>query len=98
MPSRPKVDSVIWLFMMGGVSQMEGFDPKPALNRYGGRTIGATPDSGVIDNLNLQQFGSQMRYDTRILPLQVGFRKRGQSGLEVSDWWEHVGGCGTTWP
>jgi hypothetical protein len=90
-----KADSVIWLFMMGGVSQMESFDPKPALNRYGGQTIRATPASSVIsqDNLQLQQFGPELRYDTRILPLQVGFRQRGQSGLAISDWWEHVGAC-----
>ena len=32
----PKAKSVIWLFMTGGVSHMESFDPKPALNKYGG--------------------------------------------------------------
>ena len=31
-----KAKSVIWLFMRGGVSHMESFDPKPALNRYAG--------------------------------------------------------------
>ena len=35
----PKAKSVIWLFMAGGASQTETFDPKPALNRYGGMTI-----------------------------------------------------------
>ncbi len=29
----------------------------------------------------------------KIYPLQNGFRKRGQSGIEVSDWWSNVGGC-----
>ena len=28
-----------------------------------------------------------------LYPLQVGYRKRGQSGIEVSDWWPHVGSC-----
>src|SRR5262245_13149752 len=34
----PKALSVIWLFMIGGASHMETFDPKPALNTYGGKT------------------------------------------------------------
>ena len=33
----PKAKSVIWIFMQGGVSHVETFDPKPALNKYGGR-------------------------------------------------------------
>ena len=28
-----------------------------------------------------------------LYPLQVGYRPRGQSGIEVSDWWPHVGSC-----
>ena len=32
----PKAKSVIFLFMVGGVSHLESFDPKPALNQYAG--------------------------------------------------------------
>ena len=39
----PKAKNVIWLFMIGGTSHLESFDPKPALNRYGGKTIAETP-------------------------------------------------------
>src|SRR6185295_11671578 len=39
----PRAKSVIWLFMRGGVSHMESFDPKPALNQYAGKTIPETP-------------------------------------------------------
>src|SRR4051812_38066871 len=39
----PKAKSVIWLFMIGGVSHLESFDPKPALNRYAGMSINETP-------------------------------------------------------
>ena len=39
----PKAKRVIWLFMIGGASQMETFDPKPALNKYAGKTIAETP-------------------------------------------------------
>ncbi|HAD59325.1 MAG TPA: DUF1501 domain-containing protein, partial [Planctomycetaceae bacterium] len=35
----PKAKSVIWLFMRGGVSHMESFDPKPALTQYAGLSI-----------------------------------------------------------
>ena len=35
----PKAKSVIWVFLSGGVSQMESFDPKPALTKYGGKTF-----------------------------------------------------------
>src|SRR5688572_2450463 len=33
---RPRAKSVIWLFMNGGVSHLESFDPKPALNQHAG--------------------------------------------------------------
>ena len=35
----PKAKRVIWLFMNGGVSHVESFDPKPMLNKYAGKTI-----------------------------------------------------------
>src|SRR5690242_16107891 len=44
----PKAKSVIWLFMIGGVSHLESFDPKPALNRYAGKSIGETPYRDVL--------------------------------------------------
>src|SRR5579871_1821060 len=39
----PKAKSVIWFFLVGGVSQVESFDPKPALDKYAGKTIAETP-------------------------------------------------------
>src|ERR1700678_3679776 len=44
---RPRAKSVIWLFMNGGVSHMESFDPKPMLTRYAGRNIAQTPFADV---------------------------------------------------
>ena len=41
LPQRAK--RVIWLFMRGGVSHMESFDPKPAINKYAGKSISETP-------------------------------------------------------
>ncbi len=34
----PKTKSVIWIFLSGGVSHLESWDPKPILNKYGGKT------------------------------------------------------------
>ena len=45
----PKAKSVIWLFMIGGVSHLESFDPKPALNKYGGKSIAETPFKHFLD-------------------------------------------------
>lgn len=92
---RPKARSVIWLFMNGGVSHMESFDPKPALTEYGGKTISETPFASVQDpkKLALERLvvpdgnGNQRN---KIYPLQVGFQKHGQSGIEISDWFPHI--------
>ena len=35
----PKAKSVIWIFLCGGVSHVESFDPKPELNKFNGKTI-----------------------------------------------------------
>ena len=39
----PKAKNVIWLFMIGGASHLETFDPKPALSKFAGKTIEETP-------------------------------------------------------
>ena len=91
----PKAKSVIWLFMNGGVSHVESFDPKPMLTKYGGKTITETPFADTQDpkKLALQRLvvpdanGNQRN---RLYPLQISFRKHGQSGIEVSDWFPHI--------
>jgi hypothetical protein len=90
----PKAKSVIWLFMLGGTSHLESFDPKPALNRYAGKMISDTPFRDVLTDpalKNGRDFGAKRPLNSLIYPLQVGYRKRGQSGIEVSDWFENVG-------
>ena len=39
----PKAKRVIWIFMIGGVSHVESFDPKPEINKYADKTIAETP-------------------------------------------------------
>jgi hypothetical protein len=95
---RPKAKSVIWFFMAGGTSHVETFDPKPALTKYAGKSIAETPYKDTLDNPvvkdNLRAFtGSPHKVQPTLFPLQVGFRPRGQSGIEISDWWPHVGSC-----
>ena len=93
----PSATRVIWLMMRGGVSHIESFDPKPMLNRYAGMTIRETPfanqilDSPFSRNVREQQANNVIRSDeARIWPMQTGYRKCGESGVEVSDWWPHV--------
>src|SRR3954453_5877066 len=95
----PKAKSVIWLFMNGGVSHMETFDPKPALTKFAGKTIkeSPVPDAQDPEKLKLARVtvindaNGQQR--NKLYPLQVGFKKYGQSGIEVSDWLPHTGSC-----
>jgi hypothetical protein len=93
----PKAKSVIWLFMRGGFSHLETFDPKPALNKYAGKTIASTPFKSVQDPEKLKKVRVVVVNDANgqqrnvLYPLQVGYRKRGQSGIEVSDWFPHLG-------
>ncbi len=95
----PKAKNVIWLFMLGGVSQMESFDPKPALTKYAGKTIEESPYfTEILESphyrKNVRDFaGTPRALMSKIYPLQVDYRKRGESGIEVSDWWPHVGDC-----
>jgi hypothetical protein len=95
----PKAKSVIWLFMRGGVSHLESFDPKPALNQYAGKSIGDTPFRGVQESEKLKRVRVVVVNDAngqqrkQLYPLQVGFQRYGQSGIEVSDWFPHIGSC-----
>jgi hypothetical protein len=80
----PRVKRIIWLFMHGGPSHVDLFDPKPDLVKYSGQPL---PES----------FGPVMtRRDVAKNPLLAPikpFRPRGQSGLEISDFLPHVAAC-----
>src|SRR5579864_5301762 len=93
----PKAKSVIWIFMLGGVSHVESFDPKPALSKYGGKTIGETPYKGVLKSPLLKNRVEAIMEERKLmqtlLPLQVGYSKHGQCGVEISDWWPHFSEC-----
>jgi hypothetical protein len=95
----PRAKSVIWLFMRGGFSHLETFDPKPEINHYAGKSISATPYKSVQDPEKLRKVRVVVVNDANgkqrnaILPLQTKFRPRGASGIPVSDFFPHLGGC-----
>jgi hypothetical protein len=96
----PKAKSVIWIFTVGGTSHVESFDPKPLLNKYSGMSINETPHSDVLhksylnDNLRVVVPNDANGHIwPTVYPLQVGYAKRGESGIEVSDWWPHLSTC-----
>jgi hypothetical protein len=78
---------------------METFDPKPALNKYAGKTIEETPlahvlKSPYLENERVVAFDPNNGFiRNEVYPLQTGFRRRGQSGLEISDWLPQLGEC-----
>jgi len=73
---------VIFLFMHGGPSHLETFDPKPALNRLAGEKV---PKSFGFVQLQFSEFDKQP-----VLGCRREFKKYGQSGLEVSDLFPHL--------
>lgn len=93
----PKAKSVIWLFMNGGTSHLESFDSKPELDKYAGKTISETPYKDVQNPNRFKDLRVVAKGDAngqqrhRLLARQIGFQKRGQSGIPVSDWYPHLG-------
>ncbi|MBS1829498.1 MAG: DUF1501 domain-containing protein [Acidobacteria bacterium] len=77
-----KGKSVIFLFMHGGPSHLDTFDPKPLLNKLHGQKI--PPSFGKVDF----QFSNMDK--TPLMGSPLRFRKRGKSGLEISELFEHV--------
>jgi hypothetical protein len=87
-PKKPhspaKAKSVIFLFMAGGPSQMDTFDPKPLLNKLEGQPLPAS--FGPIKS----QF---LKANARLLGTRRTFKKYGQSGIEVSNLFPHIAQC-----
>lgn len=76
-----KAKSVIFLFMDGGPSQMDTFDPKPRLRAEHGKPLPFTAPKTQFNN------------NGNIMGTPWEFRQRGQSGLWVSDLFPHVASC-----
>lgn len=95
---QPRAKAVIWVFLSGGYSHVETFDPKPALTTHAGKTFDATPFANPLDSpLHAKRFRSVPAEEINvrdvypeIYPMQVGWKKHGDAGIEVTDWWPHL--------
>ncbi len=79
-----KAKSVIFLFMAGGPSHLETFDPKPLLNKLDGQ-----PRPKSFGDAKYQFIAP----DARLLGSKRSFRKYGKAGIEVSDLFPHTARC-----
>src|SRR5690349_3875339 len=77
-----KAKHVIYLFMHGGPSHIDTFDPKPLLEKLNGQQL---PES--LRNVRLQFTDAS---EAPLLASQRKFAKHGQSGIEVSDLFPNV--------
>ena len=77
---KPKAKHVIFLFMNGGLSQVDSFDPKPALEKYHGQPMP----------------GGDLQHERKtgnLMKSPFTFKKYGQSGMEVSEIFPHLAEC-----
>jgi len=81
-PLPASAKNVIFLFMHGGPSHLETFDPKPALNELHGKLV---PASFGHVQLQFSRFN-----ESPVLGCKRTFRQHGQSGITVSDLFPHV--------
>jgi hypothetical protein len=79
-----KAKSVIFIFMQGGLSHVDSFDPKPLLKRLDGQAL---PQSFQNGTMNLQFIKAS---EAKLMASPREFKKRGQSGLEISDLFENL--------
>ena len=76
----PRATSVISLFMSGGVSHVDTFDPKPALAKYAGQPLTGKGEIVV-----------RQGNPGPLMPSPFTFKRYGESGLEVSEIFPHIG-------
>ena len=74
----PRAKSVIFLFMAGAPSQMDTFDPKPALDRYHGKPI-----TRIYGSLEKRLY----------VGCPFKFKRHGESGMEISEIFPHLAEC-----
>ena len=77
----PKAKNVIFLYMDGGPSQVDTFDPKPRLQRDHGKPF------------PMERARTQFEDNGNILGSPWKFKKHGESGIPISDLFPHVATC-----
>ena len=75
----PRAKRVISLFMSGGVSQMDTFDPKPALEKYAGQPLEGKGDIVV-----------RQGHPGPLMPSPFKFQQYGHGGLPISELFPNV--------
>src|SRR5258707_10355205 len=80
-PQAAKADRVLFLFMEGGPSHVDLFDPKPELTKRHGQPLPAS-FGRVITPMGTG--------GNNLLASKHKFAKHGKSGIEVSDWYPHI--------
>jgi hypothetical protein len=80
-----KARSAIFIFLAGGTSQPDLFDPKPVLNRLHGQPIPESFRSGV-------RLG-QTSWKAPLMGTRFKFRRYGRCGMELSELLPHLGSC-----
>jgi len=78
---RPRAKNVIFLFMEGGVSQVDSFDYKPMLAKYHGKD-----PRKVIGKIEATQFGNV----GKVMKSPWAFKQRGQCEAWISDLFPHM--------
>ena len=85
MPPYPaKAKNVIFLFMEGGPSHIDTWDPKPEVNRLEGQLL---PPSFLKKNIQVAQIDASQ---SKLMGSRRTFKRYGQSGMEISDVWQNV--------
>ncbi len=79
----PKAKAVIHLFQNGGPSQVDLFDPKPALRKF----AGTAPSRDIVNEI---EFADQIG---TMLPSPFAFRPYGKCGMELSELLPNLGEC-----
>ena len=84
----PRAKSVIFVFLEGGPSHIDLFDPKPVLNELAGKPLPSS-FAPVITPMG--------EYDAPLMASQRKWKQYGQSGLWFSDWVPHMAQCADDW-
>jgi hypothetical protein len=79
----PRAKNIIFLYMDGGISQVDSFDPKPRLAKENGE------DPAKKFKMDATQFGDV----GKILKSPWQFNRYGESGMEISELFPHIGTC-----
>jgi hypothetical protein len=69
--------------MSGGVSHVDTFDPKPALRKYAGEPLDGKVEGSIV---------VRQGFPGPLMPSPFSFQKYGESGIEVSELFPHIGG------